>query len=97
MMSPFSIDELLSTAGNDGGSIPVASTSKRLEFDELFKAWTIERGHSIECEILLNLSRALLVRLQANQPTQAWHDRQDAEDLIEQIEHRLHSCPLDRS
>lgn len=96
-MIPLTIDELFSTAAGDGGSMPVGPKPMRLDMNGILQAWTIERGHSIECEMLLSLTRAVLLRMQANNQAQSWPDRQDTEDLIQQIEWRLRRSPQDHS
>ena len=96
-MSQNFIDELLRSAAGDGGSLLMDARWHRTDFDDLLKAWTIERGHSIECEILLNLSRAAIARLMATGTDSSSAVDQDTTDLIREIDHRLRNCSANRT
>ena len=96
-MSQSFIDELLRSAAGDGGSLPINAKPYRMDFDDLLNAWSIERSHSIECEMLLNLSRAIIARLMATDTNQVVAADQDTTDLIHQIDDRLRNRPTNRA
>ena len=96
-MSQFFIDELLRSAAGDGGSLPIDVRPYRMDFDDLFEAWSIERSHSIECEMLLNLSRDTIARLMATSADQAVAPDEDTGDLIREINDRLRNSPTNRA
>lgn len=52
-------------SADDGASSPIGPLQIRdeSEFDDLLDAWYVERQNSIECEILLEQSKELIVRL----------------------------------
>jgi hypothetical protein len=88
-LSDFTIEGLLRTAGGDGGSVPMAARPDRPESDDLYRAWEIERSHSIETEMLLTLSRAAIARLLETPESPAGLDARTTLDLIEQIDSHL--------
>ena len=96
-MNSFSIESLLQSAGSDGSSVPAGPVGSGPDSQLLLEAWGIERAHSIECEILLALSRQVIARILANQPGQTVTNLQTTRELIRQIDNRLRNRPSDRS
>ena len=88
-MSKFAIEDLLLTAAGDGGSISARPKPPAMESDDLFNAWSIEREQSIECEMLLGLSRATIVRLLRSDNKWSVRGRRTAKELLRQIDDRL--------
>ncbi len=96
-MSKFAIEDLLLSAAGDGGSVPFRAKPPAMDAMDLFNAWTIERDHGVECEMLLSLSRAAIVRLLETEKEPSARKRRSALALIRQIDHRLGQRPTDRT
>ena len=98
-MKPFAIEDLLRSAASDGGSVPFPGGSRpRLhDLDDLFQAWSIEAERSIECELLLKLSRATIARLLECEAHLSFGEMIDTRRLIEQIDTRPGCCTTDRT
>jgi hypothetical protein len=77
-------------SADDGASAPIGPQEIRTEseFDDLLDAWYVERQNSIECEILLEQSRTLIVRL-LNEPSTSPSRRSQARRLIRAIDEAL--------
>ncbi len=58
-------EDIWRSAADDGASYPLVPVACRneAEVDEIMDAWSRERSHSIEYEMLLGQSRKLLARL----------------------------------
>ena len=80
------LEDLWQGAATDGASTPAGPRSfgTETEFQELMKAWLIERQHSVEYEFLLKQSRRVIARL-LEQATGSVADRTRAIKLIESI------------
>ncbi len=96
-MNAFRFEDLLQTAAGDGASASPQALNLPLNLNELYRAWSIERGHSIECEILLSLSRATIAQLMANHPDESSVARVDTSELIEQIDRHLRQSATNRA
>ena len=96
-MSKFAIEDLLLSAAGDGGSVPFRAKPPTMDAMDLFNAWSMEREQSVECEMLLNRSRAAIVRLLESGKGPSSRKRRDALALIRQIDHRLGQRPTDRT
>ncbi len=96
-MSQFAIEDLFRTAAGDGVTIPWRTPSPSMDSNEILKAWSIERGHSIECELLLKLLRKAIARSLRNNATQSATERRNTRDLIRQIDGRLKNSPSSRT
>lgn len=96
-MSRFVIEDLLRTAAGDGGSVPFRTNLPVMDSMELFDAWSLEREQTIECEMLLGLSKATLVRLLENEKNPSARGRRSAMALIRQIDHRLKKRSTNRT
>lgn len=59
------IEDLLSISGGDGDSIKggVPTATDPDEIDQILRAWSEERGRSVECLLLLGRVRRLLSRM----------------------------------
>ena len=88
-MSEFTFAELLRSAAGDGASVPTRVEPPDLVYEALFEAWSIERGHSIECEILLRLSRAAIAQLLEDGRDVLASGWIDLGDLMQQIDSQL--------
>ena len=91
-MSRDFLAELLEMAAGDGGSAVENQPTPWSDPGEILQAWSIERGHTIECEMLLNLSRAVIQRLMQQGPRPTPHDLRNSRVLLRQIERRLAHC-----
>jgi len=83
------LEELWKSA-DDGASTPFGPLEIRseAEFEELLDAWYVERGKSIECEILLDQSKELIRRMLAeSRGSPAIHKK--ARQLIRAIDRTL--------
>ena len=96
-MSKFTIEDLLRTAPGDGASMSSGVSIPPLDYDDLLKAWAIERGHNIECEFLLDLSRITIAQLLENVANQSLIERIDTDNLIEQINIQLRKYATKRT
>ena len=96
-MSRFALEDLLLSAAGDGGSVPFRSKPPAMDAMDLFNAWSMEREQSVECEMLLNLSRAAIVRLLESEKEPSPRRRRSALALIRKIDHRLGQRPTDRT
>lgn len=96
-MSDSPMDELLRSAAGDDGSFMIPSQVRGRDHDDLIRAWSLERGHSIECEILLNLSRTAIVRFMAIIKDLTTTEMLESDNLIREIDLRLRGCPEDRA
>ncbi len=88
MMSRF--EDLWRSAADDGAShplVPVACRNEE-ELDEILDAWSRERGHSIEYEMLLGQSRKLIARLLRSGVTST-SDRRRARRLMRSIDQTM--------
>lgn len=88
-MTPSWLQDLLGSAGSDGCSGPPGGGATSIDLDALIKAWSIERGHGIESEFLLSLSKATITQLLAAERSAPRADDRDIWDLVRQIEVHL--------
>jgi hypothetical protein len=77
-------------SADDGASAPIGPLEIRAEseFDDLLDAWYVERRNSIECEILLERAKNLIVRLLSESPV-CPSKRKQARQLIHAIDQAL--------
>jgi hypothetical protein len=77
-------------SADDGASTPFGPLEIRdeSEFDDLLDAWYVERRNSIECEILLDQSKALIRRLLVESNASPSR-RKQARQLIRAIDRAL--------
>jgi hypothetical protein len=77
-------------SADDGASAPIGPLEIRTEseFDDLLGAWYVERRNSIECEILLDRARDMIVRLLSD-PSACSSRRKQARLLILAIDEAL--------
>ena len=80
-------------SADDGASAPIGPLEIRTEseFDDLLDAWYVERQNSIECEILLEQSRALILRL-ATEAAASPSRRKQARRLIRAIDQAIRTA-----
>ncbi len=95
-MSQFAIEDLFRTAAGDGATIPSRMPAAAMDSRELLEAWNIERGHTIECELLLKVLRKAIARSLQTNVGQSATERRNHRDLIRQIDGRLKKSPSRR-
>ena len=85
-------DDIWRTAADDGGSyplVPVACRDHEEEIGEIMDAWSRERSHSIEADIVLGRSRKVIARLiRSGVGTDA--DRRALRSLMRSIDQTIH-------
>ena len=84
-------DDLWRSAADDGGSYPLVPVACRNEeeLDEIMDAWSRERSHSIEADIVLSRSRKVIARiLRSSGVSEA--DRRILRRLMRSIDQTIH-------
>ena len=86
------VEDLWQSAPNDGASAPIGPTPARtgVEFEQIMDAWFLERGRSVESELLLERSRKFLKRVMAR--TASVGERREIRGLIRAIDRAIEAA-----